>query len=134
MRALPILIAIAAVLLCPYNCAARAAANREGVKKVAAKNCCERCRATRPSEGVPSPDPRAPREEGRSCFCSGVVFNASARAPVDTLLILSHWAISIDSRLVLESTAPKQVVIEVVGPPPILGGRLLRIVNGSFLI
>lgn len=134
MRSLPILFAIAAVLLCPYNCAVRAAASRVGVNKVTAKTCCERCRAARPVEGDETPDQRAPREDSRSCFCTGVVFDASARAPADTLLFLMHWTLSVDSEVVLESTSPKQVAIEAAGPPPILGGRLLRIANGSFLI
>lgn len=133
MRSLLIFVAIAAVLLCPYNCAVRAAASRASANTESKKACCERCRATRPSEGDESPD-REPREDDTSCFCTGVVFDASARAPLDTLLFSTHEALSVDSALCHESPASEQVAMEAAGPPPIWGGRLLRIAINSFLI
>ena len=132
MRSLLIFVAIAAVLLCPYNCAVRAAASRASANTESKKACCERCRATRPSEGDESPD-REPREDDTSCFCTGVVFDASARAPLDTLLFSTHAARSVDSAI-SESTAPEQIAIGAAGPPPLLGGLLLRIAINSFLI
>lgn len=132
MRSLPIYVAIAAVLLCPYNCAVRAAASRAAANTESKKACCERCRATRPSEGDESPD-REPREDETSCFCTGVAFDASARAPLDTLLFSTHEALSVDSAISLESPAPEQIAIGA-DPPPMLGGRLLRIAIVSFLI
>ena len=133
MRSLPIYVAIAAVLLCPYNCAVRAAASRASANKEAGKSCCERCRCERAHEQDESPN-RESRDEDRSCFCGGAVFDASARAPLDTLLFSTHEALWVDSALCHESLASEQFALEAADPPPIWGGRLLRIAINSFLV
>ena len=133
MRSLPVFVAIAAVLLCPYNCAVRAAASRAQADTGIRIACCERCQSERAPEHDESPN-REPRDEDQSCFCGGAVFDASARTQVDSLLFSSHLAQSVDSAKSFESPAPGQVAIEAAVPPPILGGRLLRIALDSFLI
>lgn len=133
MRSLPIFVAIAAVLLCPYTCAVRGAATCASADTEVGKACCERCRCEHGPEQDESPR-RESREEDQSCFCGGAVFDASARTQVDTLLFSSHLAQSVDSAKSLESPVPEQNAIEAAVPPPILGGRLLRIAFDSFLI
>jgi len=133
MRSLPIFVAIAAVLLCPYNCAVRGAASGAAADPEARESCCERCRCENGPKHDESPS-RESRDEDQSCFCGGAVFDASARTQVDTLLFSSHLAQSVDSAKSFESPAPGQVAIEAAVPPPILGGRLLRIALDSFLI
>lgn len=133
MRSLLVFVAIATVLLCPYTCAVEVAASRAPANKVTGKACCERCRCERESKHDGSPS-RESSDEDQSCFCGGAVFDASARTQVDTLLFSSQVAISVDSATSLESPSPEQIAIEAAVPPPILGGRLLRIALDSFLI
>lgn len=132
MRSLPVFIAIAAVLLCPYNCAVRAAADRASAFVETGKACCERCRGEQAPSQDKSPN-RESRDEDQSCFCGGAVFDASARAPVDTLLFSAHGALWVDSAISLESPAPEPIANAAAGAP-IPGGRLLRIAINSFLI
>jgi hypothetical protein len=92
MRTFFIYLMIAALLLCPYECAVRlAAAQTTGNDTHAA--CCEQCQA-RQAEEPTAPDHEqlpAPSEDGRSCLCEGAVFDATARSPLKLSLQAFLW-------------------------------------------
>jgi hypothetical protein len=79
MRSIVVHLTIAALLVCPFECALRlAAAQGAGDERAAA--CCGECpeSAGQPSspDRVPTP---APAEDGKSCVCEGAIVDAGAR-------------------------------------------------------
>jgi hypothetical protein len=143
MRTIIVYLAIAALLVCPYDCAAKFAAAQAGGSKVRT-SCCEKCRARELSE-LPSSsgqrstddrDPARPRpsEDGKSCLCEGAVFDAATRLPTDAVLEFSllSWVADVAAKPSLAAFTPS---FDHAGPPPSeLGGRLTRIAIRSLLV
>jgi hypothetical protein len=132
--------AILGVFLCPYSCAVREAAARAPSEKSASASCCERCR-TRQLAKNESPvrdrgpsDQDDPSEDGHSCLCEGVVFDATTRSAADSLLETSLWALAIDSAEMPELTRPDWLTRRTGQPPPTGGGWQVRIAVQSFLL
>lgn len=143
MRTIIVYLAIAALLLCPYDCAAKLAAARSlGSDDHVA--CCEKCRSRESSETPHStgqgsesdrhPARPLPSEDGKSCLCEGAVFDAATRSPADAVLEFSHlsWVADVAVTPSLAIFAPS---VDRDGPPPNQqGGRLTRIVIRSLLL
>ena len=92
MRILLIYLLIAALLICPYECAVKlATAQLPGNDTNSA--CCERCRAQHAAEPTEPNHERlpTPSEDGRSCLCEGAVFDATARSPLELSLQSVLW-------------------------------------------
>lgn len=134
MRTLIVYFALLGILLCPYNCAVRAASKRASINDGLAKTCCEHCRAKRPAQqNQQNPERPTPSHDGRTCICTGAVFNVSPRTVVDSLLVATHAAPAVDSLARLELPAPESLGDEAERPPLAPDGRHLRIVIHSFL-
>jgi hypothetical protein len=121
-------LAIVGLLLCPYDCAAREAAARLTGDNQAAAACCQKCRERQQQ----SPTPR-PSEDGKSCICEGAMFDAAAAGPVVPPLDATLWAVIVDPVTMPELTSPDWIALHT-GPPPLLGGRQVRIAVQSFLL
>lgn len=132
MRSLVIALSIIGVLLCPYDCAVRAAAGKALGCKEGKPACCARCQAERLSENNSPQD--EPRKDGHSCLCEGAVFTSTAPQELDSLLLVSQLAIAIDSTQDVESDSPVRFIDPHDSPPLQLSGREVRILNRSFLI
>ena len=132
--------AILGVFLCPYSCAVREMAARAPAEKSASAGCCERCRMRQLAESEDPVQDRGPSdqddpsEDGRSCLCEGAVFDATARSPADSLLETSLWALLVDSAEMPEVTRPDWFPQHLGQPPPLGGGRQVRIAVQSFLL
>ncbi len=134
MKTLLVHVLIAAVLICPLSCFARAVAANDQAIKAGSVACCDRCRGPHdPTEGR-SQDRHGPDQDGRPCFCAGTLVDAVGRTPVVTLLLFSHWVLAFDSASQLESLMPERMTINADVPPLVMSGRQVRIVNLSFLI
>lgn len=143
MRSIIVYLVIAALLMCPYDCALKvAAAQSLGNDDHVA--CCEKCRVRELSETPSSsgerlpvergPSEPAPSEDGRFCLCEGAVFDATTRSPADTVLefSLSSWVADVAFAPCPVSFPPS---VDRVGPPPNdEGGRFARIVIRSLLL
>jgi hypothetical protein len=142
MRTIITYLAIAALLLCPYDCAVKlAAAQASGSETRAA--CCEECLASErivktsdrdgsPADQVPA-QPR-PSEDGKSCLCEGAVFDATARSAADAAWEFSFlgWVADVAGMPRLGSYPTS---VDPTGHPPNReGGRLTRIAIGSLLL
>ncbi|MEX2176630.1 MAG: hypothetical protein WD872_19850 [Pirellulaceae bacterium] len=143
MRTIIVYLAIAALLMCPYVCAAKlAGAGSLGNEDQVA--CCQTCRArelsqTQNSSGQRSPgdrDPAQPRpsEDGKSCLCEGAVFDSTTRSPADAVLEFSLLA-RVADMATTPSLAPFAPSVDRAGPPLNKdGGRLTRIAIRSLLL
>ncbi len=143
MRTFIVYLAIAALLLCPYDCALNLAA-AESSSNENRVVCCENCRArelattppssSRDSRDDRSPAPLKPSEDGKSCLCEGAVFDATIRSPADAVLEFSllSWVADV---AVMPSLAVFTPSVDRSGPPPSEeSGRITRIVIRSLLL
>src|SRR4029079_6963543 len=109
--------ALVGILLCPYNCAVRAAGKRAPVNEAIADACCEHCRAREVAKHPSAPKGSTPTRDGRSCICAGAVFNVSPRTVVDTLLFASHAPPAVNSWACLEMPTTARLAGQAAGPP-----------------
>lgn len=130
MHKIPVHLAIAGLLLCPYDCAVREAAARLSGQDQAAPACCQKCRERH--QHSPTQTPR-PSEDGKSCICEGAVFDAAAGGPVVPSLDTTLWVVIVDSATLPELTSPDWIARHT-GPPPLQGGWQVRIAIQSFLL
>lgn len=134
MRNLVVLLSIAAVLACPYECAVKLAA-AQAISSDAKPACCEECEAHRPTTpaGDPTPNTPAPDEDGRWCLCEGAVFDAGARSPVDDSVQVTLWigSAGLAEFSAISASAPQ---FERSASPPTMGGRFMRIAICSLLL
>jgi len=134
MRNFVVLLSIASVLACPYECAAKlAAAQTIGSDQRPA--CCDRCQAHETTVPVKdqTPAPLAPNEDGRWCLCEGAVFDAGSRSVVDDAEQVSLWTWVVSPVEMLENDTPMPSFECVYSPPP-LSGRFTRIAIRSLLL
>lgn len=136
MRNLVVLLSIAAIVLCPYQCAvkwAAAQANRGEAKPA----CCEECKTHQQTAAEFSeqqtPLAPAPDQEGRACLCAGAVFDAGARSLPDFDAEVLYTTLSLRPgaahQMALSATAFDHTLL----PPP-RDGRLTRIALRSLIL
>jgi hypothetical protein len=134
MRNLVVLLSIAAVLACPYECAVKLAA-AQAIGSDAKAACCEECEAHRPATptGDPTPNAPTPDEDGRWCLCEGAVFDAGARSLVDDSVQVTLWIgnAGLAEYSAISATAPR---FERSTPPPTMAGWPMRIAICSLLL
>jgi hypothetical protein len=134
MRTLVVLLSIAAVLACPYQCAVKlAAAQGIGVDQKPA--CCEQCQAreTTQQDQNQTPTSPGPDEDGCWCLCEGAVFDAGSRSLVDDSVQVSLWTWASGLAESPDDAAPTPS-FDCAGLPPPLDGRLTRIAIHSLLL
>ena len=101
MRSFIVYLTIAALQLCPYNCAVEWNATH-GALDGGGRACCAQCLAREDSNVAfpghdqsaqhPAPDKHpAPDQDGRSCLCEGAVFAAAAQGCYATSLQDFLW-------------------------------------------
>jgi hypothetical protein len=142
MRTFIVYLAIVALLVCPYDCAAKLA-SAESPGDDARTSCCETCRGREMTETPASSGQRSnsdrepaqprPSEDGRFCLCEGAVFDATQRSPAVAVLEFSllAWA----DLAVTPPLAPCAPSVDHADPPPNhQGGRLTRIALRSLLL
>ncbi len=134
MRSLIIALAIAGVLLCPYECAVRAAASMALSPVNTHVACCEKCRQTQAAEQQQSPKQDHPRQDGRSCLCEGAVLDAASHHDLDGLQFATHAATVIDATQLGDRCTKTSERDEDLRPPRFGGGRQVRVWIHSFLI
>lgn len=134
MRYVVVALAIVGVLLCPYDCAVRGASCAEPASKEAKRACCAKCRATAKTSKPQSPGQEDPRQDGHSCLCEGAVFATTGQQELDFLQLASHLAMAIDVTPEADDGSPVFSINPHERPPRPLSGRLVRIVNVSFLL
>ena len=135
MRTLLIYLMIAALLICPYECAARlAAAQTPGNDAHSA--CCERCQVRKADESSVPDHERlpAPSEDGRSCLCEGAVFDVAVRSPLELSLQSVLWVEACDSAQVPMQGLSVTSFDRGQLPLPEDAGRLTRIAIRSLLL
>jgi hypothetical protein len=143
MRTIIVYLAIAALLVCPYDCAAKFAAAQADGSKVST-SCCKNCRARELSECPELSGPRStedcdpaqrdPSGDGKSCLCEGAVFDAATRLPADAVLEFSllSWVADLAARPFVAAFTPS---LDRADSPPIeVGGRQTRIAIRSLLV
>lgn len=137
MRTILTYLTIAALLLCPYNCAV--GRDAQTFKDDGHSACCEQCRARETPEPVTpvnneSPKQPGPAEDGRFCLCEGAVFDAAARGPSVDSLHASLWTWGGDPAALLGSFLPV-VSNDCTGAPSAYNGGLrARIVICSLIL
>ena len=135
MRTLFIYLMIAALLICPYECAVRLAAAQTPGKN-AHSACCERCRTHQADESTAPNHERlpAPSEDGRSCLCEGAVFDIAARSPIEPSLQSDLWIEASDSAQTLTHGLSAMSFDRGEWPEADASGRLTRITIRSLLL
>jgi hypothetical protein len=143
MRSVVVYLAIGTLLLCPYDCAVKQAA-AASLGSQQQSSCCEECRARDFAEAASSsqeqsqrdraPNQPKPSEDGKSCLCEGVVFDATLRPPAEAILEFSLLAGVADAALEpLLAACPLHAATS--GPPPLQDwGASMRIALGSLLL
>jgi len=128
MRPFIVLLTIAALLLCPYECAVRSAQaqSRTSAKRAA---CCPRCQVRQDSDSQPLP---APSDDGRSCVCEGAVFDASAPFHAETPSQVLFWMGTSDSAPAL--THVSAATNDWRANWPLTSGSQLRVAIQSLLL
>lgn len=134
MRSLVVAFAILGVLLCPYDCAVRAAMGIAPACKGGKGACCAKCQTEKSHSKQQAPCKDDPRKDGHSCLCEGAVFAPTGQQELISLLLLSQLAIAIVSSPSVEISEPVHFTDPEESPPPHLSGREVRIVNLSFLL
>lgn len=126
---------IAALLICPYECAVRLAA-AQTLGNDANSACCERCRARQADESTVPNQERLPlpSEDGRYCLCEGAVFDAAARSPLEPSLQSILWIEVSDSAQTPMHGLSVTRFDRGQLPPPENAGRLARIAIRSLLL
>jgi hypothetical protein len=133
MRNLVVLLTIAVVLACPYQCAIKLSA-AVAIGSNAKPACCEDCEPGQPTLPAGQPTPNAPApEDGRSCLCEGAVFDAGVRSPVDDLVHVFLWGgiAGFSEFSAIPTSAPK---LERSIPRPTMDGSFTRIAICSLLL
>jgi hypothetical protein len=142
MRTIIVYLSIVALLVCPFDCAAKLAA-AESPGDDARTACCETCRVRelaeapvssgRRSNGDHDPAQPRPSEDGRFCLCEGAVFDATTRSPAVAMLEFSLLAwVDLAVTPSLATCAPSADQADL--PPNPQGGRLTRITLRSLLL
>jgi hypothetical protein len=88
VRTFIVYLGIAALLVCPYDCAVKYAAAQSvgGENEIA---CCERCAAHEAAEHSPAGSGEhqpKPADDGKNCLCEGAVFDGVTRSDVEIVL------------------------------------------------
>jgi hypothetical protein len=117
---------VAALLLCPYDCAVKSALAR-AVGTHEEIGCCEHCQAESDSNGTSTPKPLEPANDGRCCLCEGAVFDASLRSTQDILFLSTLWAAQVASTAYVEVSQPLRTNFDLREVPPICSGKARRI-------
>ena len=93
MRSIVVYLAIGTLLLCPYDCAVKQAA-AASLGSHQQNPCCEVrvCHLSEQSHRDRAPNQPKPSEDGKSCLCEGVVFDATLRSPAEAILEFSLLA------------------------------------------
>lgn len=143
MRSVVVYLAIGTLLLCPYDCAVKQAA-AESLGSQQQIPCCQKCRSRdlavaatasqEQSQRDRTPNQPKPSEDGKSCLCEGVVFDATLRSPAEAILEFSLLAWAADAALEpLFAACPPRAATS--GPPLMeVGGASMRIALGSLLL
>ena len=138
MRTFIVYLAIAALLLCPYNCAVKwNSAN--GAQNDGQRACCDKCLARETSNAaIPahdqSPKHPEPDEDGRCCLCEGAVFNAAAQSWHVTSLQAFLWTWVIDPTEPQGLTSLTATATCDSMPPALAGGLSARIAICSLVL
>jgi hypothetical protein len=134
MRSLVVAFAILGVLLCPYDCAVRAAVGVAPACQGTKKACCAKCQGEQSDDKHQAPGKDDPRKDGHSCLCEGVVFATTAQQELTSLLLTSQAVVAIVVMSDMERDEPSHFTYPDESPPLHLSGREVRIVNLSFLL
>jgi hypothetical protein len=131
MRPFVSALTIAALLLCPYECAVKSA-QAQSRTSVPQPACCSQCQARQAKESPPARPLPAPSEDGRSCVCEGAVFASQPGFQLEVYLLVLPWMGTCDAALAL-AHAPA-----VADCPredwPQSSGSQLRLAMGSLLL
>ena len=133
MHPFNVYLTVAALLLCPYDCAVKSALARSVGDKTE-HVCCEQCQSESATEEKETPEPTDPANDGRSCLCEGAVFDASVRTVQETLLFSFLWAPVVFSTTQVELSNPVRIACDASQPPPLLSGWERRVLILSLVL
>ena len=139
MRNTIVILTVAALLACPYDCTAKLASSlavhgeKTGRKQDAA--CCQKCRIRQSTSPLQdnTPGTPVPEEDGRCCLCEGALLGAGPVFPLadSTPIALPSWNASPSE---IHDAGAQAARFDVGSPPPPWDGRQLRIVICSMLL
>ncbi len=132
MHAFSVLLLIASILACPYQCAVKLV---DSAAPAVQKACCDHCESQRNNACPPGSDQDRPAsdDDGVTCFCEGAIFDVASRYTLDDAITSTGELLSVQAMVAELSIHPRlQSAAENV-PVPYSGVRL-RIVNQSFLL
>ena len=95
MRSILSILIIAAVLICPFDCAvkrslAQSAAGMAGSAQT--KDCCSNCgHQQHEADPIPSEPTKDPSQDGRCCVCEGAILATIEQATETFSYLVLHW-------------------------------------------
>lgn len=132
MHAFSVLLLIASILACPYQCAVKLV---DAAAPAVQKTCCNHCQSQRDHACPPGSDQDRPAsdDDGVTCFCEGAMFDVASRYTLDDAITSTGELLSVQS-LVAELSVHTRFRSAADDSPASNSGVRLRIVNQSFLL
>ena len=132
MHAIAVLLLIASILACPYQCTVKLV---DAEAPAVQKTCCEHCQSQRSNACPPGSEQDRPAsdDDGVTCFCEGAMFDVASRYALDDAITFTGELLSVQPLVAaLPVHARFQSAADHV--PAADSGVRLRIVNQSFLL